>query len=274
MDQILTNPAIQSSIIPFAAALLSLLILRSFGWFWAGLALVIGFFAAVHFITGFQLTPLNSTRKIIALGMGAAVLGLILDRFPIPRKTLLGLLVSISVAAVLWVVWPILSRKEGLDILMYALPAPLYVAWLVVSFENNRLAQPSIYAGVFSIATGTSLCALFGASALLGQFGGALAAASGAFVLLNLLNKNTPIGTSFTLPASLLSGLIGVAATVYAKLPWYSLVMLGTIPLLLNLHIPPGLSRVKKLLVLLALTMAVAMVALGLTWQSQGAPPI
>lgn len=275
MDQLLTNPAFQSSIIPFTAAIISLLILRPLGGFWSGLALVIGFYAAVYFITGFQFIPFTShTRKIFALGIAATVLGLILDNLQLSKKKQLGLLTIACITALLWTVWPSLSRKEGIDLVLFAITAPIYTAWLVFTIENKRLSQPGLLAILFSLSVGTSVSALLGATALHGQLAGAIAASAGAFVLLTLLNRQTPLGSCFTFPISLLLGLIGSAAVVYASLPWYILLILGSVTLLPGLHTPPGLSRVKTFLVFLTLSMLIVLVAIGLTWQSEGAPPI
>ena len=274
VNNLLNNPLLQSGIIPFVTTLVSLLILRTFGWFWAGLAFAIGFYTAVYLTTGFQITPLNSTRKIILLGAIAVIIGSVLDTRPIPKRFLLSLLTGLAIAAVTWLLWPILSRREGLELITLALSAPVYVAWLCISLENNRLNQPSIFAGVFSIGFATSLCALLGASALLGQLAGSISAATGAYVLLNLLNKNTRIGVSFTFPIAMLCGLIGIVAVVYNDLPWFSLIPIALVPLLNNLPFPPTLSKQKILLVMLVCSLALAAIAIGLSWYIVGPPPI
>jgi hypothetical protein len=274
MNELLNNPAIQSGILPFAIALISLLILRPLGWYWACLALMIAFYCGVYFMVGFQFTPLTSTRKIYLLGFAATALGLILDIFPVARRYVITLVAVLGAASALWVLWPFLSRKEGMDLWLGGIGALVYLGWLTALVERNRLAQPAIYAGVFAIGIGTGLSALLGASALLGQLGSSIGAATGAFILLSLFRKDTPTGTSFTFPAALLSGLIGISAVAYAQLPWYSLIMIAAIPVLLNLPLPSTLSKPKQLLIMCALTLALAIAAIGATWQVTGAPPI
>lgn len=274
MNELLNNPAFQSGIAPFVIALIALIILRPLGWYWAGLALVIAFYSGVYLMLGFQFTPLTSTRKMFLLGMAATAVGLLLDALPLARRYVITLLAVLGAASALWLLWPFLSRKEGLDLWLGAIGALVYMAWLNVLVERNRLAQPAIYAGLFAISIGTGLSALLGASALLGQLGSSIGAATGAFILLSLFNKQIPAGTSFTFPATLLSGLIGVSGIAYARLPWHSLLMIAAIPLLLNLPLPATLSRPKQLLVMCALTMALAIAAIGMTWQVTGAPPI
>ena len=274
MDDLFANPVIQSGIIPFTTALVSLLVLLRFGWFWAGLAFAIGFYTAVYFTTGFQITPFNSTRKIIFLGAIAVVVGCLLDMLPLAKKYVLTLLASLSIAAVLWILWPILSRREGMELITIGLSASAYVVWMCTSLENYRLTQPSIYASVFSIGIATSICTLLGASTLLGQLSGSIGAATAAFVLLNLLNKNTPVGISFTFPIAILAGLIGITGVIYADLPWFSLIPIALIPPLMSLKFAPSLSGQKKLLIMLACTMTLAAIAIGITWYIAGPPPI
>ena len=274
MNELLNNPAIQSGILPFVIALAGLVILRPLGWYWACLALVVAFYSGVYVTVGFQFTPLTSTRKIYLLGMAATAIGLILDALPLARRYVITLLAMLAAASALWVLWPFLSRKEGMALWLGAIGTLVYMAWLTALVERNRLAQPAIYAGIFAIGIGTGLSALLGASALLGQLGSSIGAATGAFILLSLFNKPVAAGTSFTFPAALLSGLIGVSAVAYAQLPWYSLMMIAAIPLLLNLPLPMTLSKPKQLLIMCALTLALAIAAIGMTWQVRGAPPI
>lgn len=274
MSSLLDNPAIQSGILPFIIALVALFILRPLGWYWAGLALVIAFYCGVYLVVGFQFSPLTSTRKLFLVGMLATVLGLILDAVSIKRRHVIILLAVLAVTSSLWLLWPVLSRMEGLAFWSTALGAMLYTAWMTALVERHRLEQPAIYAGIFAIAIGTGLSALLGASALLGQLGSSIGAASGAFILLALFNKSIPTGISFTFPAAILCALIGIAAVAYAQLPWYSLVMIAVIPLMLNISLPHGLSKPMQLLIMCALTMVFSIAAIGMTWQVSGPPPL
>lgn len=274
MPALIENPAIQSGIIPFVIALFALLVLRPLKGYWAGLALVIAFYSGVYLVVGFQFTPLTSTRKLFLVGIGATVLGLILDNVKLDRRytiALLGILASLSA---LWLIWPVISRKEGLAMWSMALSAIVYAAWITVLVERNRTVQPAIFAGIFAIAIGTGISALLGASALLGQLGGSLGAATGAFILMALINKPVACGISFTLPAAILCALIGISAVTYAQLPWYSLLMIASIPLIVNIPLPPSTSIPKQLLLMCALTMALAIAAIGMTWQVSGPPPL
>lgn len=265
----------QSGILPLTFALIAIFALRPLGWLWASLGLSLAFFVAVYFIAGYQVMPLTSTRKIIMLGFAATIIGLALDALPITRRSVLWLLGIFGATAVLWVLWPLLTRKTGSEFWLLALSSAAYVIWLTTMIERQRRATPSaIYAGILAISIGTGISAVFGASAQLGQLGGAMAAATGAYILFGLAGRNIPTGISLAFPAALIGALIGISGTVYATLPWFSLIPVAIIPALLALPLPAGFSNQKKLLLMCAITMAAAMVAIGISWQIAGAPPI
>ena len=82
-------------------------------------------------------------------------------------------------------------------------------------------------AGLF-LGLGTGAGAIIGASALLGQYGLALGAACGAFLLLAMiLGKRIVAGVTFTLTASVGAALVAAGALVLARLPWISLAVPG-----------------------------------------------
>lgn len=274
MDELLANPAFQAAIAPFFAALVAGFLLKYAGWYWAGLAVMLGFYASVSLVTGFELTPLTSTRKVVVLGMIAVAAGLLLDLFNLKRQYLLPLLASAGTAALLWVIWPPLMRMEGQSFWLYAAGGSAYVIWLMLSLESLRSRALRADAAAMTLSLGTGIAALIGASALLGQLGSALAAALGAFLLLSVMKKTLPVGFVMILPVTLLSGLIGMSGLVYAKLPWYSLPSLALIPLLARIPLPKRLPLWGQALALLAATAPAAMGAIYMAWRIAGAPPM
>src|SRR3569832_1130935 len=107
MKEWLANPAVQAGIAPFVAAQVSAAILRRVGWYWAGAAVVLGFGVAVYLSTGSQFQPWTSTRKIVAVLLAAAVLGLLCDLLPALRGWRIPVCFIASAGAVLWVVCPV-----------------------------------------------------------------------------------------------------------------------------------------------------------------------
>ena len=53
MNTLLTNPAIQSGIIPLVVAFVAAFALKKFGGFWSGLAFAIAYYISVYLAAGF-----------------------------------------------------------------------------------------------------------------------------------------------------------------------------------------------------------------------------
>ena len=274
MDELLANPAIQAAAIPFITALVIGLLLKPVGWYWAGLAVIAGFYASVSLITGFEFTPLTSTRKLVLIGMCAAAVGLALDYLAPKPRQLYPLLAVLGGGAVLWLIWPPLMRMEGAALWVSGAGSVAYVIWILLAFEGLRNRALRADAALMSLGLGTGIAALMGASALLGQLAAALAAAMGAFLLLSIFKKTLPVGLLMLLPAALLSGLIGISAMTYAQLPWISLLALAAIPLLARIPLPKKLPLWGQAAALVTLTLPAAAGAIYLVWREAGAPPM
>jgi hypothetical protein len=273
MDDLINDPLFQSAALPFVVSLVVALILRPHGWVWAGLAAIAGFAATVYLLTGFEFFPLRSDRKILLLGAGAVVVGLLFDLLPW-RRVAPGVLFVAAAAAALWLVWPRFRFIEGWHLLALAIAGPLYAGWMVASCETLRQQSLQADSVIFSLALGTGISALLGATALYGQLGGGIAAAVGARLLLHLLNKPVAAGSIMLVPLVTVSSLLGLGAVVYARLPWYILMVLALIPLMIRVPLPASMPR----WLLTVLTGLVALVPAGLaiflTWRETGAPPI
>lgn len=274
MDELLVNPIVQAAVAPFIAALVIGLLLKPVGWYWAGLAVIAGFYVSVSLITGFEFTPLTSTRKLILMGMCAAAVGLALDYLAPKPRQLYPLLAVLGGGAVLWLIWPPLMRMEGAALWIHGVGSIAYVVWILLALEGLRNRALRVDAALMSLGLGTGIAALMGASALLGQLASALAAATGAFLLLSIFKKTLPVGQLMLLPAALLCGLIGVSAMTYATLPWYSLLALAAIPLLARIPLPQKLPLWGQAAALVILTLPAAAGAIYLVWREAGAPPM
>lgn len=274
MHELLQNPAVQAGIIPFGAALILGLIVHRLGWYWAGLALMAGFVATVYVVAGFQFQPWTSTRKIIALGLGAGGLGLLLDMYPWSRRWLPVVLFILAGAAVLWVGWPVLKRREGMELWSLGIGSVLFSGWCTVTMESLRSKPVQASSAVVAMGFGTGAVVLLGASALLGQLGISLGAAAGALWLLVALSRKTQLGSTAMLPAGLLCALIGIGGHVYAKAPWYSLALLALVPVCVRVPPPVQWSRWLQLFVPIILASAPAAIAVWLVWRVAGGVPL
>ena len=82
VNDLLSNPLFQSGIAPFGVSLLLGLIFYRLAGFWAGIAVVAGFYAAAWLVTDLKFFPLTSTRKILLLGLVALGVGLLFEHAP------------------------------------------------------------------------------------------------------------------------------------------------------------------------------------------------
>ena len=268
MNDLLANPAIQSGIIPFVIAIITAWGLRRMGWLWSGLGFAIAYYVSVYFAAGFQFTPLTSTRKILILGIIAIVVGLGVDFLKQKPHFLSPIMFILGAAAMSWVIWPVAARQEGADFWMMLLPALVYAGWLTASSELLRSKADEGAMVALTLGLGTGISAMLGASALLGQLGIAIGAIAGGFLILLLLKQDMQLGSNFTLPVGLLSGLLGIAAVVYASLPWYSLLPLLLIPAMINIPVVGSSSKFKKLLMLAFYTLPLTIISVVITWIS------
>lgn len=259
-DEFVNNPVVQSAVVPFAAGLLAAVILRRMGWLWAGLSAVIGFYAAIYLIHGFDWLPLRSSNKIMWLGLGAVAVGIALDAYPGPRKPVVPLLFIAGAAAVIWLIWPKLMRSDGMELALLAGGAIIYGGWLVASFDGLRNQPLAADSALLALALGVGLSALFGASASHGQMASAIAAAVGARWLLHVIGKPCSIGALGVLPLAMLCTLFSFGALVYAKVPWYVLPLLALIPLLARVPLAsmPVLAQGVVILVICGLPAAIS----------------
>lgn len=267
MQEFLQNPVIQSSLAPFAVALLAAALL--FRVRLAGLAAGAGFFATVWMMGNFGLTPLTATRKIVVVAAAAPVVGALADLAFRPTRATAPVLGVLFGAASVWVFWSVLSRKTGLEAVLSTGGVALMVL-AIVAFTVWLQDQP-VRAGATGLflGLGAGFGAVLGASVLLGQYGMALGAACGGFLLLTMiLGKKVAAGATFTLIASVAASLIAAGAVLLAKLPWASLAALALIPLAVRLPLPEKTPAWIQAIVASLYALVPAALACALAWQA------
>lgn len=263
MHALLNHPAIQAGLIPFIAALLSaelFLRLRL-----SGLAIVAGFAATVYFASSFTLEPHTVAHKIVWLGIAAGALAIPL--------TLLNwtswryLLTALAAGSAVWLTWGTLQQRPLTEAVIWVSGGALYTGWLVFWFDG--LKEKSVAAGNAGMALGigTGLAALIGGVELPGTFGLAAGAAAAGYLFLQLITNNRlPCGRSFTLPLSLITGLVASFAVASSHQPWYTLTALGMIPLAGLIPVPEKWAIWMQSLTLSLLTAGCAAGAVYMTW--------
>ena len=122
------------------------------------------------------------------------------------------------------------------------------------------------------LGLGAGALAFLGASALLAQLGIALAAGSGAALLVQMvLSRRAPVGWTLALPVAVAVSALGVQAVLTGPLPWYCLVPLLGVPWTARL-VAADQRPVWLVSVLTALAAAVPMLlSVAIAWFTAGA---
>lgn len=264
MNELLNNPAVQSSVAPFLAGLLAAGLL--FPLRLGGLAAAAGLLATVYLVGDFTLESLDSKRKLVLAALAAPVLGVIADLAFKPTRATGPVLGAVFAAAGGWVFLNLLRQKSGADLALHGAGLAAFMVWTVaftVSLQSDALRAGAAGLG---LGLGAGVGAVLGASALLGQYGMGLGAGCGAFLLLNMiLGPRVAPGVTLTLTASVAAALVAAGAVLTGQLPWYALVPLALVPVLVRLPLPKSGPAVQA--VAAALYAAVAAVAVWvLAW--------
>lgn len=255
MHELLHYPAVQAGLAPFLVALVAAeLFLRAR---LSGLALIAGFAATVYLSADFHLEPLTLSHKLIWLGLGGAVFGLLLGI--LEWAWLSVLLIPVAGSIAVWLTWPMLRAdalpfalmsSSGLALFMIAL------TWAMDSLHNTPLRAANA-ATALALATGVSVYGSL--SAMYGQFIFAMAAGAAAHLLIQMIaSQALSAGRSFTLPAALVSGGVACIAVLNGHLPWYCLSLLAAIPLAAWLMPLPKLTPLMQSLALSLATFGLA----------------
>ena len=267
MQELLNNPAVQSSVAPFLAGLLvaGLLFPLRLG----GLAAAAGFLATVTLVGDFtpeSLQSLDSKRKLVLVTLAAPLFGVIADLAFKPTRASGPVLGAVFAAAGGWVFFNLLKQKTGADLALHAGGLAAFLIW-TVSFCVALHADP-LRAGAagLGLGLGAGVAAVLGASALLGQYGMGLGAGCGAFLLLNMiLGPRVAPGTTLTLTAGVAASLVAAGAVLTGQLPWYALAPLALIPVLVRLPLPKAAAWMQGIVAALYAA-APAMGAWVLAW--------
>ena len=266
MQDLLNNPAVQSSVVPFLAGLLAAGVL--FPLRLGGLAAAAGFFATVYLVGDFNLESLDSKRKLVLAATAAPVLGVIADLAFKPTRATGAVLGAIFASAGGWVFLNLLKQKTGADLALHGAGLAAFMVWTVaftISLQGDALRAGA--AGL-ALGLGAGVGAVLGASALLGQYGMGLGAGCGAFLLLNMiLGPRVAPGVTLTLTASVASSLVAAGAVLTGQLPWYALPALALVPVLVRLPLPKSEPWVQGIVAALYAA-AAAVGAWVLAWQA------
>ena len=273
MNEWISHPIAQSIIAPFIAALIASILLNRLRL--SGLAVITGFCTTVYLVADFNFEPLSAIKKIILSGLIAAVIGVLLDLTSNTWRFMRYLIAIACSNVVLWMLWPVLQQKEIQEATIYGIGIVTYVTWVAILMDRLATKPARASAAGMGLGIGIGISASLSASALLGQLGLAIGMACSAYLLTQLMSgKPFFCGRTFTLPLSLLCGLISPAAMMLAQMPWYCLPVLAAIPLVAHVPLPRNWSLREQIIVLSILTLIIGAASILLAWNKAGVIPI
>jgi hypothetical protein len=237
LEQLLNHPAIQSSAVPLLASLLIAAIFLPLRL--SGLGAAGGFLAAVYIIGNFAMEPLTATRKIVVVGAAAALLGAMADLAFKPTRAAGFVLGTLFGVASIWVFWTVLVQQPAARALLFGGATVLLLLWLTAVMLPLQDDPVRAGAAGLGLGLGCGTAAIFGASALLGQYGLALGTAcGGVLLLLMIFGKRVTAGASLVLPVAAAGGLILAGAVLLAQLAWWAAAVVALAPLVVRLPLP------------------------------------
>lgn len=270
MQELLHHPAVQAGVAPFAVALLVAAILRKSRQL--GLAIAAAFLCATALTMGLNFESLSSVRKLVLVGVAAAVLGctfeLIADR---PQWRHRVVVIAAACLAVLWVLQRLLMQVDASTGTLFAAASALFCVALLAGGE--RVSHDPLCAAAVALVLGlaSGAMALLAASAQLAQLGIALGAGAGAALLVQMLSKTSaPVGWTLGLAAQVITGLVGILAVMTGSLPWYCLLPLPLVAWAARMA-PAGTRPIwQRALLFGSFASVPALVAVALAWLSGG----
>jgi len=230
MADLLDNPLVQAAVAPFLVAFVVAVCL------WRtrliGLALSAALLMVVGLTIGFSFEVLSGQRKLVLVAIAATLALPVLEFTPLlwRQRARWSAAAAAGVAAV-WTVLRVLQQHEAASALAEGSAAAVYMALLVGSTQAVADDMAITAASALGLGLASSTLALFGASALLAQVGGSIAAASGAvLLLLTLLPRPERAPWTLAFPAAIACGLICLLAVFAGMLPWYCILPTLAVP--------------------------------------------
>ena len=267
LQTLLAHPAIQGGVAPFLVGALVAALGHPVRL--ARLAPAAGFLAGVYLVGTFAFEPLNATRKLVVLGAAAPLVGLIVDLAFRPGRSFGVALGAIFGVAALWVFWTVLAQRPIPQAVLHGTGIVLFVV-LVVSLTVALRADP-VRAGAAGVGLGLGVGAgaILGASALLGQYGTALGAGAGGFVMMVMIfGRRVAAGAAFTLSASVTASLLAAGAVLLAEFPWYAALALASVPIVVRLPLPQRVHPAAQMLAASSYALAAVAAACVLAWMA------
>lgn len=225
------NPLVQTALLPLLVTAAAAVALRLAGGpgrgpLLVGAAIGIGFLVAYAVITGMPpFPPRSSSHKLAYIVLLGLILGIAWSLLRIPRATNIITIFVATAACVAWLAQPKLWAAELTTLL------PVAILWATGALAMLRLSAtrsdtPDGAMMLVLAAMGMAAVAIFGRSASMTQFAGALAAAAGGFVLCAWFMPSFRLGQAGTYGGGIALLSIATILALYTKSSPLALAML------------------------------------------------
>lgn len=267
------NPALQAAlqgvVAPFVAALVVAAVLSRSRFAW--LAIVVGYGAQVALATGFSFSPLSASRKILLLCLLAPAVGIAVDALAPRTRAVAYALAAVAGIAAVWAFTTLLAQKEGAQAWLAGLGIFVFAAAMSAALVALRDRPLRTGAAGLGLGLATGITGLMSASVGFFTSGLAVAAASGALLLVWVINAR-PVkpGLLGTLSIGVMIALFAEGSLMLAKLPWYALVTLLLVPVAAGLPIDKSWSAFRRAFVLSLYALAAAAIPVAAVWFAPG----
>ncbi len=229
MNDLLSNPAIQSGAVPFVTALLVAALLgftAKDAKRFAGLAVLIGFLVAYALTLGLPpLPPISSGQKIPYIALLAGITGLILEGGKAAARTRLFTALVVAVLAIAWIGWRKIMATPSLDHL-FVLPILAGTSIALVATERDGEDGSDQAISLLVVSLAIAGIAFMGSSASISQNAGALGAALGGLLILNWPKRRFGLNVTARLPPLITLTALATQATLFTKAPAWVLIIL------------------------------------------------
>ena len=236
MEAWLNQPMLQATVAPLAAGFLVALFL--FKLRLGGLAAVAGFCTTAWLIGELHFMPLTAVkRKLMLVAVAAPALGLLADLARSAGRTTAYVLGVLSAIAAVWVFSGMLVQKPTIPAFIAGGGIVLFVGWTVTFTASLHANSVRAGAAGLGLGLGAGIAALVSAPSSSAYLALALGAASGGFLLVQMLVGRIDAGLVFCLAAGVQGALIATAL-LGTNLGWTELAILAAVPLAARLPLP------------------------------------
>lgn len=231
------EPWAQAGLVPFLAGFVVALLL--FRLRLGGLAAVAGFCATAWLMGVLELSSGTARQRMMQLALLAPALGLVADVVFGAGRMTAYVLGAFFGGAALWAFSATIMQKPPVQAFIFGGGIVLFVAWTVAftaSLHGNSVRGGAAGLG---LGLGAGFAALFSIGGAFAPLGMALGAASGGFLLVQvILGQRIDAGLVFCLAAGVQGALVAAAALTLGALDWIPLVILAAVPLAARLPLP------------------------------------